>query len=222
VHNPSGFVARLVAGLVFATGTGGAQSFSLGIKGGVLLTDPLGSYGVHSESKRYAVGPTVEIGLPRSLAFEVDALYQRTGFSTAESAARVTYLTRMRANTWEFPLLVKHYFSRSDLPARPYVSGGFVVRNLSGAKYAFHQFGTDRHTGEPVDLAGLGDYVFDQNPTYGVVIGGGLRLKAGLVRIAPEVRYTRWTSRPIDVLGSRGFLEQSGQNQVDLLVGVTF
>jgi hypothetical protein len=96
------------------------------------------------------------------------------------------------------------------------------VRNWSGAEAISRRFGTDPGTGLPVDLTFREKEWLRDNPTVGVVVGGGLRLKAGLVRIAPEVRYTRWGGRPIDDQGSRGFFVQSRQNQVDLLVGLTF
>lgn len=115
MQTPSGFVAGLVAGLVFATGTAGAQSFSWGIKGGVAPTGAVeGTYGVRSEAKRYTVDPTVEIGLPHWFALEVDALYRRTGYSTANSFLTITNIRQVRANSWESPRVAKYCFLRSQ------------------------------------------------------------------------------------------------------------
>jgi hypothetical protein len=44
----------------------------------------------------------------------------------------------------------------------------------------------------------------------------------GRLGVSPEVRYTRWTSMPINVFGSQGYGFQSAQNQVDVLVGLTW
>ena len=42
------------------------------------------------------------------------------------------------------------------------------------------------------------------------------------LRISPEVRYTRWNKPALDVYSSHGFSIQSKQNQVDLMVGISF
>ncbi len=197
-----------------------AQSFSAGVKGGALLTDPVeGSFGVRSEAKRYTVGPMVEIGLPFGLALEVDALYKRTGYSATSSAFGITTSTQVRANSWEFPILAKYYFSR-----RLYVSGGYVVRSLSGVEATTHEFGVNPATGAPVDSTFRPETAFllRENPTHGIAVAGGLRLNVGLARIAPEIRYTRWTSPAFDEQGSRGFFVRSTQNQLEFLVGLTF
>lgn len=214
---------RLAAGFLLVIGALGAQSFSLGVKGGIPLTDAVeGSFAVRSEAKPYTVGPTVEIGLPGPFAFEVDALYRRTGYSSTNTAFGITNVTQVRANSWEFPLLAKYYFSRGGFLARPYLSGGYVVRSLTGAEAVFHNFGTNPITGAPIDSTFRGAEPLADNPTHGAVVGAGVRLNAGLLRIAPEVRYTRWSGRPLDDQGSRGFFARSTQNQVDLLLGLTF
>ncbi len=50
-------------------------------------------------------------------------------------------------------------------------------------------------------------------------MGAGLDVKALLIHIAPEVRFTRW--------GARHFIDPNGlfdskQNQAEFLVGITF
>ena len=55
--------------------------------------------------------------------------------------------------------------------------------------------------------------------TTGFVISGGIDIKALIIHIAPEIRYTRW--------GARHFLDPNGglssnQNQAEFLVGITF
>lgn len=51
-----------------------AQLVEVGVEGGIRTTDDL-SAGLTSESKRYMVGPTVDIRLPKRFSVEVDALY---------------------------------------------------------------------------------------------------------------------------------------------------
>jgi len=195
------------------------------VKGGVTATTAIeGSFGVRSEARRYAVGPTVEFRLPRSFAVEVDALYRRTGYSTTDTAFGITTAARIRANVWEFPILAKHTLPGRGLPVRPSVAAGYVVRRASGVKETVHTFGRNPVTGEPVDTTDRLDtrFVTRDNPTNGVTVGGGANLRAGPLRIAPELRYTRWLGRLFDEQGSRGFFVRSTSNQVDVLVGVTF
>jgi hypothetical protein len=145
----------LAALLLLALGPASAQRFSAGVKGGALLTDPIdGSFGVRSEARRYAVGPMVEIGLSSSFAIAVDALYRRTAYSSTGSAFGITDSTQVRANSWEFPILAKRYF-----PRRFYLSGGYVVRSLSGVEATFHEFGTNPVTGAPVDHHSTGNCI---------------------------------------------------------------
>jgi hypothetical protein len=206
--------------LVLPLASAYAQRFSAGVKGGVLLNDAVeGSFGVRSEAKRYTVGPIVEIGLPFSWAIEVDALYNRTGYGSTASAFGITTSSQVRANSWEFPILAKRYFAR-----RLYASGGYVVRSLSGVEATTHQFGTNPATGAPLDITIRPNtsFLLRDNPTHGFAAAAGLRLKIGVARIAPEIRYTRWTGRPFDEQGSRGFFVQSTRNQVELLAGISF
>ena len=55
-----------------------AQQVEVGVEGGIRATDDL-SGTISSESKRYIVGPAVDIRLPKRFSVEVDALYQRFG-----------------------------------------------------------------------------------------------------------------------------------------------
>jgi hypothetical protein len=50
----------------------------------------------------------------------------------------------------------------------------------------------------------------------------GIEKRAGPVGIAPEVRYTFWTSPALNLIGPQGYLVQSSQHQVDLMVGIHF
>lgn len=65
----------------------------------------------------------------------------------------------------------------------------------------------------------LGDIpAFLENPGLrsGFVVMGGLEIKVPLIRIAPEIRYTRFREKRItDTL-------LTGTNQVDVLIGITF
>jgi len=218
--------ALICIGIVsVVAGVSQAQPLSVGIKGGIPFTDAVdGSGGVHSEEKRYTVGPMVEVSLPFSFAIEVDALYKRTGYSTIGGAFGLTTLQRIRANSWEFPLLGKFYFPGHFLPWRPYVEVGYVGRRAFGTEGTFSTFGRDVIGGNQINSSGQlsTSFLIRDNPTNGVAVGGGVRLKLGPLRIAPGVRYTHWGGKLFDQEGSQGFFVRSTQNQAEFLVGLSF
>ena len=207
---------------LLATETGLAQPVSFGLKGGVPMTDAVGgNFGGASEARRYTVGVMVELRLPASFAVEADGLYKRTGYRASQSDFALTTTGRVRANSWEFPLLLKYYRPLAPM-ARLFVGGGYVIRHLSGVQGNAHITGTTLG-GTRIDttLSVPASTVIREDPTHGIAVGAGLRLGAGWLHVAPEVRYTRWGGRPFDDQGPRGFFLQSSRNQVELLVGLS-
>ncbi len=98
-------------------------------------------------------------------------------------------------SAWEFPILAKYRVPVRGPIAGYAVGGGSFQRN---------------------DLL----RAFQAGPaetTSGFVFGGGVEVKLGLIRLAPEVRYTRWTSD----FSFRGF-NLVNRNQIEILVGLTF
>src|SRR3954451_5344138 len=72
-----------------------AQTFSFGVKAGGFFTNPADGA---DASRKYLVGPSVEIGFGSRLGVDIDMLYSRfgTNFSTVNGGA-------IRANSFEFP-----------------------------------------------------------------------------------------------------------------------
>ena len=203
---------------------GHGQPVSFGIKGGVPLTNAVGgNFGGGSEASRYTGGLMLELRLPASFAFEANGLYKRTGYRASQTDRSITSAGQVRANSWEFPLLVKYYLPFAPA-VRPFVDGGYVLRRLTGVKGHVHVFGTSPDMGIPIDVTFpmSASTVLHEDPTHGIAAGAGLRLGAGPFHLSPEVRYTRWVGRPFDEQGPRGFFLQSSQNQVELLVGLSF
>jgi hypothetical protein len=102
-------------------------------------------------------------------------------------------------NHWEFPILAKYRFSGAPL-VHPYV--------VAGPSF--------NHVNDPG--------MFLDRPhasTAGVAFGAGIEVKALLIRLAPELRYTRWTNKNINLSQINSGLS-SNQNQVEFLVGITF
>ena len=90
------------------------QKLSIGVTGGVALTDLMGDVTGSSEAKRYTVGPILEIGLPASFAAEISALYRRTGFTGEGYGLGGMTTIRVRANSLESALLAKYYVAPSE------------------------------------------------------------------------------------------------------------
>ena len=203
--------------LFLCAGILSAQLFSVGVKGGVRLTGDLDTYWATSESKRYTVGPMVTAGLPVGFRLEFDALYRRVGFRSANSDIYFggSYTERDRGNSWEFPIVVRRALWRGI-----YAGIGYAPRVINGSKHFDSFFVTSINplitTHSESNLPGSWD------TTHGVVGTVGIAKRVGPLRIAPEIRYTRWNSPALNEYGSHGFSIQSTQNQVDLLVGIGF
>lgn len=193
------------------------QHLAIGVKVGARPTSQFEGYGV-PESRPYLVGPMIVVGLPHGFGVEFDALYSRFGYdSTSGDIFGSAYFSRARANQWQFPILLKR---RLPIPlARPYALVGYAPLYTSG---------TVINSGVQVDYYGTrnvipptsypADYGFD----HGLVAGGGVEFGGRHVRIAPEVRYIRWKSPLFSESGSRGYYIQAPQNEVQVLVGITW
>ncbi|HYO83337.1 MAG TPA: outer membrane beta-barrel protein [Bryobacteraceae bacterium] len=161
-----------------------AQPIGIGIKGGLPFNDLFEAENpaVETETKRYIVGPMIEVRLPAGFAIEADALYSRANFSSVLSGAGSIITAPFNTNSWEFPVLLKKKFGGADAvaaSARPYIGAGPSFRRLSGLSN-IGSFITGNRSGE-----------VDRNST-GFVVGGGVEIRALFVKIAPEVRFTYW------------------------------
>ena len=178
---------------LFCPAVFGADWFTAGVRAGMPLTDAFqsatsGDLSLKSATKNFTIGPSAELLLPFGLGIEVDALYKRTSIEVNGAGAST-------ASSWEFPLLAK--FRLPGVGLRPYVAGGA----------AFRKFGELMHFAVGPDRS-----------TSGIVLGGGIELKVGRLRISPELRYTRWGSGET----SGESVLRYNRNQADFLIGVTF
>ena len=194
------------------------QPISVGVKGGVPLTDFLetvssGNVFVRSKTQRYIVGPTVELRLPAGFGVEFDALYRHFNYNATTSLANAVTSIDTTANAWEFPLLLKYRFPMKVV--RPYVNAGVSWDKLSGLTQTVRRVvaGVTGSTSSsnPLEL--------NQDTTRGFVMGAGIDIHALIIHISPEVRFTRWGAQHfIDP----GGLLHSNLNQAEFLVGITF
>jgi hypothetical protein len=193
------------------------DSLYIGAKGGTPISSSVssavaggrGGSGLSTLNvRRYTVGPTFEVALPFGFRFEADALYKRLD-RTDHRFLAPTFgtITRHSANTWEFPLLLKHPWRRGRL--RPFAAGGGTFRRIQSFDGSAETF-----AGGFQPPYAVRRYRVDEPLTQGgMVFSAGVRLMAaGPLKVTPEIRYTRYTS-------SR-FLPT--ENQVEFLVGVGF
>ena len=197
-----GFLSRLTLSLLLLSGACFAQlPFGIGLKAGVPITDAFSSTtfpsgaSAFSDSKNYIIGPTVELRLPFHLSVEADALYRPLNITTTaiSSFNGTTIIDKSSSDysSWEFPILAKYHFGSHFL--RPYVEIGPSFRTTASAI----------------------NYLSNN----GVTFGAGAEVKALLLRVSPEFRYTHWSS---DSTVTNFIPVGSKQDQVEFLVGFSF
>lgn len=205
-----------------------AQSIAIGAIGGGRVTDDVTSFNTleanvvtgarafRLESRFYDVGSTIEIGLPHGLSIEFDALYHRQGFFSTFYHDTLYYTDGERDNIWEFPLVLKYKLRWSAV--NPFVEAGVAPRTMSGRYIGTFQY--DLATlGPPATTSGSENY----GPSVGFVAGGGLQFTVGRLGVAPQVRYTRWFTRPVSGLaGDISGTFSSNLNQADVLVRISW
>jgi len=222
---------KLTLLLMFSSAAALAQpvSFGFGVKGGLPLTDFIDTVSgsrttVSSVTNRYIVGPTVELRLPFGFGVEADALYRHFSYNSTASLVDVLSTLRTTSNDWEFPLLLKKRF-RGVGPVRPFVDAGVSFNKITGltqtvSNLVFPNRLTTTSNSNPAELKN--DF------TAGFTLGGGLEIHLLILRISPEIRYTRWGNQqfsgifPAGVASGIGASLTSNQNQAEFLVGFTF
>jgi hypothetical protein len=196
-----------------------AQSISVGLKAGARLGDEFSDTNgtLHDESKRYTLGPMVDLKLPFRFSLELDALYRPVGY-TVQNFDFNFFTSRERSSSWEFPIVAK-YRLPGALRIAPYVGVGYAPRVVYGSRVD-GQIDYDLQ-GHIIRVSSTkSDTTYDA--THGMVIEGGVTIPVSHLHISPEIRYTRWNSPFLDHQGSHGFGYFSQQDQVELLFGLTW
>ena len=153
-----------LAGFVFCAAAV-AQPLGIGLKLGVPATDAFKVVQQQSvaSSQNFMWGPYLELRLPGGNSIEIDALRRKYDFLAVGAA-----------NTWEFPVVVKHRIGSG--PVRPYFEGGAAFSRLSDIRVSTLQ----------------------HRSNYGLVAGGGVEFNLLAFKISPEVRWTGWGFRAFD------------------------
>lgn len=236
---------QLLAGLMFGIGRNRPDSrgvlegppssrrVTLGIKGGLLLTDALSArpstpnvppFGTCFEcgtarTVPYVVGPALEVRITGGLSVTAEAFYSRADYDHTSvvsklSAGLLDSEEKHAVDRWEAPFLLKYSFNMRRLT--PFISAGASVQyDRESRVRAVYKRYCNACTGFLGLQPGVYSITLDttsilqgvsliSGPTAG--IGTGFRVGQ---RIHPsiEIRYTNWTDRPIAV----GPTQQFGQ-----------
>ena len=191
---------KIIGVFLLIGGAAFAQNISVGIRGGVPFTDAFSATksaigGFENVPKRYTIGPTLEIRLPFRLGISFDILYKNLAYRQATAAGT----SEQSAKQFEFPLMLRYRFGAESI--RPFVAGGPTFNKISAGAVR-----------DPVQ--------FVHSSTAGIVLGAGIEVKALLIRLTPEIRFTHRTAESFrDAVNAQ---LRSNLNQAEFLVGLTF
>jgi hypothetical protein len=184
--------SKLVTGLSVVVAPALGQ-LHVGLRAGAPLADVtqiVGEPRWNNLPSHWVLGLMVDVDLPANLGIEFNTLYRRVGYEGATVDPLPQVRWKVRDEVWDFPLMAKYRFPGAVV--RPYVGAGWSFRKLN-------------------DLMRLG------SGSSGVVLSGGFRANVLIVKLSPELRYTRWTGGEDVPSGFR-----ARKNQVEFLLGVTF
>jgi hypothetical protein len=204
-------IAFSIAAILFLPSLVRAESFSFGVTGGVPLNDlATASEGMVSTTERFTVGPALRVGLPHAFAVDLELLYKRFDFGFASDPARIA------VNRLELPLLLRYGFPGSFF--HPFIHVGLSFN------WAIPSDGENSCPGaDPGSnyycIGGRTAAQLRHQQTYGPVLGAGAEFELKALRIAPELRVTRWVDRNF---GTQDSPLQSSLTQVELLLGFKF
>jgi hypothetical protein len=188
------------------------QSVSFGVVGGVPLVDALNNGGASASvgTRRWTAGPTVEFPLPAGFVAGVDALYR-----FYDIALPVIEYDSVR--NWSVPVYLKHRVPRAPLHL-------FVAAGAVAGHFATNDSLTTRLISCGLVCTITSTLTVTRSSAWagGAMLATGIELHAGWLKIAPELRYTRWANGPFSSTG--GFLASgaalSNPNQFELLVSL--
>ena len=231
----------MVCLLLAAASSAFAQRISVGIKAGVPLTGLLRSdvrsrwccEDVPTQTKRYTIGPVVDIGLPLGFGVEFGALYKRfdqqsytvttTGFVRVvfEDGDEDSYPIQQTAgisavgHSWEFPVAVQYRFFKSAI--RPYVEGGVSWNRLSNV-YSLQNTPYPAHPQIPFTIFPLRSTFTRHGPLFGM----GVDVKLHGIHVTPGLRYTHYNKHTGQLTVCISGPGCPSNKAVDILVGFTF
>lgn len=200
-----------IAALLFLSAVASfAQPIGVGAKIGAPLSDvfTFAGPGFTAEKPVLTAGPFVEVRLPARLAIEFDALYE--GLRFHYDARPAFEIVNVSAQSWQFPLLLKYRFGSRR--AYPFISGGVSAFYIGKVGIAGQSL--------PENVSTVLQRVGSTFVNGGGVIGGGIEMRLGPLRVAPELRFTRWAIRQSTEIS--GVSLSTEQSRVHVFLSVSF
>lgn len=174
-------------------GTKALQSETIRFAPTALLPETFQRY--YSSRNDYIIGARLGWRFNHRWSVQADGiLRQMNGKSEAgRSGTATTTISPNDVVTWQFPVLLKYRFGGSSV--RPFLEAGPSFRTAGNLN--------------------------QNNPShFGITAGGGVDWSAGVVRISPTVRFTRWNPDPVANPGFR-ITSLTAPNQLEFLLGFT-
>jgi hypothetical protein len=214
------------------------QRIGVGVKLGSLISDPFAATNISTDfqdlnftrSVRYApgnsrltVGPMVELRLPRSFAIELSALHRRIEYLTETRVNEIvpspflpfdaTLSVETKARNLDIPVLLKYRFPGRQVQYFLAVGGAarWVFDIERRLPTSIGPLPVPENLRSPPELS--------RRWNGGPVAAAGFEWRAAFMRIAPEIRYTRWASPSFRNVEGGWF---SPANQLELLFSVGF
>lgn len=198
--------------------------FHAGVTGGVPITHTFHS--PRDESRRYTLGPLIELSFLNNFAISVNPLYKRNGYTAqflpllqgslpgspggGGISQPILSSVRARGHSWELPVMGKYYFGSPDRSWRPFAATGYSFQR-SYSEFDNTVFNFNSQTGQ----ATLSSFSSSSEWTplrVGAIAAAGIEIRGGSrFSLLPEIRYTRWGDRSI-----------GKQDQVDFLFSIRF
>ena len=213
------------------------QRLDFGVEGGIPISEAFrrgGFYSIHAcpygascgesgdfATRRYVIGPVVEVRLSHSLGLESSALYRRLGYDTYGFIINAANHTAATSNSWEVPVLIK-YRTHHLRSVTPYGVAGVAFRHTGRfATRSEYYSAMNFPYSNVLTLQGTstGNVPPLNSWTSSLVAGAGFELGTAHLRFSPEIRYNRWMQYAIGQFGSD---VRSEPNQIDFLLGIRY
>jgi hypothetical protein len=201
----------VLAALLLNPCIGEARGISFGLSLGAPMNHlATAESSMEATAGRFTFGPALRVGISRRFGLEAELLYKRLEFGFVSNPNLLT------VHRLELPLMFR-YILHGSAP-HPFVHAGISLNRVIAVG------GSDACS---EGVAGEGFYCIGGKPaallrhrhTHGFVLGGGVDFGLGVLRLAPELRITRWVDRNF---GTQDSMLRSNLTQVELLVGLKF
>ena len=224
------------AGLVFGVaGNLDAQPVSLGIKTGVPLSQLLQTdrVGVQGLTRRYVVGPVIDVRLPGNFSLEAGVMYKQidqqsanvflVGFTCLTCEDGPYGVTQSQSvfrvgHSWEYPVAIQYHFSAPAM-LRPYVEGGHSYNRLTGI--FLNPSYIPYNPRAPLPQLVSTPYATNLSRS-GFLFGAGVEMRLPLIHLTPGFRYTHYDRVQLQELNFFGpsLTMVESPNSIDFLVGI--